>query len=90
MWVNTVCHRGFLTISADEKSRRLLLRLAHKGLKCFGRFKDGTQLPGEITNTLSLNSLTSSDEGRYKCLATTSDTLPAAVSAEAQVQFIGV
>ena len=28
---STVCHydRGFLNISADEKSRRLLLRLAH-------------------------------------------------------------
>ena len=25
---HTVCHRGFLNISADEKSRRLLLRLA--------------------------------------------------------------
>ena len=31
--VHTVCHRGFLNISADEKSRRLLLRLAHYGLK---------------------------------------------------------
>ena len=31
-WVHTVCHRGFLNISADEKSRRLLLRLAHLGL----------------------------------------------------------
>ena len=29
--VHTVCHRGFLNISADEKSRRLLLRLAHLG-----------------------------------------------------------
>ena len=29
IWVHTVCHRGFLNISADEKSRRLLLRLAH-------------------------------------------------------------
>ena len=29
----TVCHRGFLKISADEKSRRLLLRLAHYELK---------------------------------------------------------
>ena len=28
IWVHTVCHRGFLNISADEKSRRLLLRLA--------------------------------------------------------------
>ena len=27
--VHTVCHRGFLNISADENSRRLLLRLAH-------------------------------------------------------------
>ena len=26
---HTVCHRGFLNISADEKSRRLLLRLGH-------------------------------------------------------------
>ena len=26
------CYRGFLNISADEKSRRLLLRLAHLGL----------------------------------------------------------
>ena len=26
--VHTVCHRAFLNISADEKSRRLLLRLA--------------------------------------------------------------
>ena len=25
IWVHTVCHRGFLNISADEKSRRLLL-----------------------------------------------------------------
>ena len=25
VWVHTVCHRGFLNISADEKSRRLLL-----------------------------------------------------------------
>ena len=23
-WVHTVCHRGFLNISADEKSRQLL------------------------------------------------------------------
>ena len=23
IWVHTVCHRGFLNISADEKSRRL-------------------------------------------------------------------
>ena len=29
IWVHTVCHRGFLNISADEKIRRLLLRLAH-------------------------------------------------------------
>ena len=29
IWVHTVCHRGFLNISADEKSRQLLLRLAH-------------------------------------------------------------
>ena len=28
IWVHTVCHRGFLNISADEKSR-LLLRLTH-------------------------------------------------------------
>ena len=27
IWVHTVCHRGFLNISADEKSRRLLLTL---------------------------------------------------------------
>ena len=27
--IYTVCHRGFLNISTDEKSRRLLLRLAH-------------------------------------------------------------
>ena len=27
--VHTVCHRGFLNISADEKSRRLFLGLAH-------------------------------------------------------------
>ena len=33
IWVHTVCHRGFLNISADEKSRRILLQLAHKGLK---------------------------------------------------------
>ena len=29
IWVHTVCHRGFLNISADKKGRRLLLRLAH-------------------------------------------------------------
>ena len=29
IWVHTVCHRGFLNISTDEKSRLLLLRLAH-------------------------------------------------------------
>ena len=29
IWVQTVCHIGFLNISADKKSRRLLLRLAH-------------------------------------------------------------
>ena len=29
IWFHTVCHRGSLNISADEKSRRLLLRLAH-------------------------------------------------------------
>ena len=29
IWVHTVWHRGFLNISADEKSRRLLLWLAH-------------------------------------------------------------
>ena len=33
IWVHSVCHKGFLNISADEKSRRLLLGLAHKGLK---------------------------------------------------------
>ena len=27
IWVHTVCHRGFINISADEKSRRLLLRV---------------------------------------------------------------
>ena len=27
IWVHTVCQRGFLNISADEKSRRLLLRM---------------------------------------------------------------
>ena len=27
--VHTVCHRGFLNISADMKSRQLVLRLAH-------------------------------------------------------------
>ena len=26
--VHTVCHRGFLNISADEKSRQVLLQLA--------------------------------------------------------------
>ena len=29
IWVHTVCHRGSLNISADEKSRQLLLLLAH-------------------------------------------------------------
>ena len=29
IWIHTVYHRGFLNISADEKSRRLLLRLEH-------------------------------------------------------------
>ena len=29
IWVNTVCNRGFLNISAGEKSSRLLLLLAH-------------------------------------------------------------
>ena len=29
IWVNTVCQRGFLDISADEIGRRLLLRLVH-------------------------------------------------------------
>ena len=29
VWVHTVCHNGFLNISADEKSRRLLLQLAY-------------------------------------------------------------
>ena len=29
IWVHTVCHGGFLSISADEKSKRLLLRFAH-------------------------------------------------------------
>ena len=33
IWVHTDCRRGFLKISADEKNRRLLLRLAHLGLK---------------------------------------------------------
>ena len=28
IWVHTICHRGFLNIAADEKSRRLLLWLA--------------------------------------------------------------
>ena len=28
IWVHTVCHRGFLNIFPDEKSRRLLLALA--------------------------------------------------------------
>ena len=25
VWLHTVCHRGFLNLSADKKSRRLLL-----------------------------------------------------------------
>ena len=29
IWVHTVCHRGFLNISADEKSRQFLLQLAY-------------------------------------------------------------
>ena len=29
IWVHTICHRGFLNISTDEKSRQLLLQLAH-------------------------------------------------------------
>ena len=29
IWVHTVCNRGYLKISADEKSKQLLLRLAH-------------------------------------------------------------
>ena len=29
IWVHNVCHRGFLNILADEKSRWLLLQLAH-------------------------------------------------------------
>ena len=32
IWVHNVCHRGFLNISADEKSRLLLLPLVHLGL----------------------------------------------------------
>ena len=28
IWVHTVCHRGFLNISAGDKSRRLLLCLS--------------------------------------------------------------
>ena len=57
----------------------------------FGRFKDGTELSGETNNELTINSLTASNDGRYKCLAksTASDTLPAAVSAEAQLSVIG-
>ena len=35
VWVHTACHRGFINISADEKNRRLLLRLAHLGLLLF-------------------------------------------------------
>ena len=34
IWVHTVCRRGYLNISADEKSRRLLLRLAHSTNIC--------------------------------------------------------
>ena len=34
IWVHTISFRGFLIISADEKSRRLLLRL----VKCSGVF----------------------------------------------------
>ena len=58
----------------------------------FGRFKDGTELLGETNNELTLTSLTASDDGRYKCLAksTASDTLPAAVSAEAQLSVTGI
>ena len=29
IWVHTFCHRGFLSISEDEKNSRHLLRLAH-------------------------------------------------------------
>ena len=29
IWVHIVCHRGFLNISADEKSRQILFWLAH-------------------------------------------------------------
>ena len=32
IWVHTVCHRGFLNISADEKSRRLFCDWRIKGL----------------------------------------------------------
>ena len=62
--------------------------------KCesFGRFKDGIELSGETNNELTLNSLTASNNGRYKCLAksTASDTLPAAVSAEANLYVTGI
>ena len=37
IWVDAVCHRGFLNVSADEKNRRLLLQLAHYGLKLGSR-----------------------------------------------------
>ena len=33
IWVHTVCHRGFLNIFAEEKSRRFLLRLRVKNVK---------------------------------------------------------
>ena len=33
IWVHAVCERDFLNISADKKSRWLLLGLAHYGLK---------------------------------------------------------
>ena len=36
-----VCHRGFLNISADEKSRRLLLLLAHYGLDVHVQLSSG-------------------------------------------------
>ena len=47
IWVHTVCHKGFLNISADEKSRRLVKigALKVKSLQDEIRGKNSTDAP---------------------------------------------
>ena len=55
------------------------------------RYKDGTELAGEINNELSLTTLGPDDQGRYQCSVklTADPSLPAVRSEEAMLTITG-